>query len=132
MLNFKISYEVDEDIVLIRFIFLENLYVVEFKRIDEGVLLDNLIIFFIVMFILIVYLNFVINFVFIMGVYDNCIVYGINLNFGIFGLLFYLKLMGEFIGINVKYLFIVGGCFEVLINEVIYINRVIDFVEGYL
>nr|WIF88660.1 hypothetical protein QOL21_01080 [Acholeplasma laidlawii] len=67
-----------------------------------------------------------------MGVYDNRIVHGTNLNPGTLGSPLYLKSTGELIGINVKYSFTAGGRPEVLINEAIHINRVIDLVEGYL
>ena len=132
VLNSKLSYEVDEDIALIRFSSSEDLHVVELKRIDEAVLLDNLTIFSIATPISTAYLNFVTNPALIMGVYDNRIVHGTNLNFGTLGSPLYLKSTGELIGINVKYSFTAGGRPEVLINEAIHINRVIDLVEGYL
>lgn len=132
VLNSKLSYEADEDIALIRFSSSEDLHVVELKRIDEAVLLDNLTIFSIATPISTAYLNFVTNPALIMGVYDNRIVHGTNLNFGTLGSPLYLKSTGELIGINVKYSFTAGGRPEVLINEAIHINRVIDLVEGYL
>lgn len=132
VLNSKLSYEVDEDIALIRFSSSEDLHVVELKRIDEAVLLDNLTIFSIATPISTAYLNFVTNPALIMGVYDNRIVHGTNLNFGTLGSPLYLKSTGELIGINVKYSFTAGGRPEVLINEAIHINRVIDLVERYL
>lgn len=132
VLNSKLSYEVDEDIALIRFSSSEDLHVVELKRIDEAVLLDNLTIFSIATPISTAYLNFVTNPALIMGVYDNRIVHGTNLNPGTLGSPLYLKSTGELIGINVKYSFTAGGRPEVLLNEAIHINRVIDLVEGYL
>ena len=67
VLNSKLSYEVDEDIALIRFSSSEDLHVVELKRIDEAVLLDNLTIFSIATPISTAYLNFVTNPALIMG-----------------------------------------------------------------
>ncbi|WIF88659.2 S1 family peptidase [Acholeplasma laidlawii] len=132
VLNSKISYEADEDIALIRFSSSEDLHVVELKRIDDALSLDSLTIFSVATPISTAYLNFVTNPALIMGVYDNRIVHGTNLNPGTLGSPLYLKSTGELIGINVKYSFTAGGRPEVLINEAIHINRVIDLVEGYL
>lgn len=132
VLNSKISYEADEDIALIRFSSSEDLHVVELKRIDDELSLDSLTIFSVATPISTAYLNFVTNPALIMGVYDNRIVHGTNLNPGTLGSPLYLKSTGELIGINVKYSFTAGGRPEVLINEAIHINRVIDLVEGYL
>ena len=132
VLNSKISYEADEDIALIRFSSSEDLHVVELKRIDDALSLDSLTIFSVATPISTAYLNFVTNPALIMGVYDNRIVHGTNLNPGTLGSPLYLKSTGELIGINVKYSFTAGGRPEVLVNEAIHINKVIDLVEGYL
>ena len=132
VMNAKVDYAADEDIALIRFTTSVDLGVVELVRIDEERSLDNLTIFSIGTPISNGYFNYVSNPAIIMGVYENRIVHGTNLNVGTLGSPLYLKSTGELIGINVKYSLTSSGRPEVLLNDAIHINKVIDLVEGYL
>ncbi|WP_025725070.1 serine protease [Acholeplasma granularum] len=132
VLNPKLNYDKDEDIALISFTSNKNLTPITLEPLIEDTNLDSLEIFSIATPISNGYFNYPTNPAIIMGVFDNRIVHGTNLNIGTLGSPLYLKETGQLIGINVSYSTVAGGRPEVLINEAIHINQVIELVKGYL
>src|SRR5690606_27627412 len=80
------------------------------------------------------YFNYVTNKALIMGNQGNILIHGTNLNYGQIGSPLFLKSTGQLIGINTKYSTTAGSQQrpEVLINHALFVNRVIELVEGYL
>ncbi|MFA5692100.1 MAG: hypothetical protein WC907_00660 [Acholeplasmataceae bacterium] len=79
------------------------------------------------------YFNYVTNPAAIMGIRENIIVHGTNLNYGDLGSPLYLKETGMLIGINIKYSTTTSNNRpEVLVNQAIIVNRVIELVEGII
>ncbi len=76
------------------------------------------------------YFNILTNPAAIMGVRDNIIIHGSNINFGQLGSPLYLKETGDLIGINIKYSTTINHTRpEVLINHAIIVNKIIELVS---
>ncbi len=132
VLNSTLTYETDEDIAVISFQTTVELHVVELAPLEDINALDTRQIFSIGTPISTGYFNFVTNPAAIMGIQGNMLIHGTNLNLGQIGSPLYLKETGQLVGINTYYSTTAGTRPEVLINQAIFVNRVIELTAGVL
>lgn len=135
VLNYQASYDANSDIAVVTFETNRELSVVELNEFDDSIeLLKTREIFSIGTPITLGYFNYVTNKALIMGNQGNILIHGTNLNYGQIGSPLFLKSTGQLIGINTKYSTTAGSQQrpEVLINHALFVNRVIELVEGYL
>lgn len=123
-------YDLDEDIALIRIVSYKKLTPVELLPIEDLESINMKSIFSIGTAINLSYFNFLTNPAQVMGIQDNIIVHGTNLNPGQIGSPLYLKENGRLIGINVAISSVINERPEVMINKAISINQVMTIVES--
>jgi S1-C subfamily serine protease len=123
-------YELDEDIVLVKIVSIKKLTPIELIPIEELESINLKSIFSIGTAINLAYFNFLTNPAQVMGIQDDIIIHGTNLNPGQLGSPLYLKEDGRLIGINIAISSVINERPEVMINKAISINQVITIVEG--
>ncbi len=123
------TYDFDEDIVLIKITSFMELEPIELIETPDLETINMKSIFSIGTTINTAYFNYLTNPAQIMGIQDNIIVHGTNLNSGQLGSPLFLKENGRLVGINIAISDVVHERPEVLINRALSINSVIEIVE---